>query len=862
MQMNSAPGAQGTTKAALPKFGQPTTLADAAVARAVEVAGQCRLRDVMLSDRTSPNRLALDRLFTVACSHGADLALKCLGRDSFTRFVIRLGITTASSMDVFEKYALMTMRERAPTTGETVVVDVSLSRIGQESLDYLYDFGMAHSVHPFPHGTATNANKGASGSHHHVSATVTPRGASSPTAPLEMSASSAAMNTRPTAATVEGMDFGGFIAALTEIVRQLLPKRALPPFSNETAHLGLIHALFVEGYGRDFTNAETSMSVDDFDLSPTICDLFAVPRYRDLLYDAFLFAREPFAFDTMTDLHRRQSYQSIALGDACVEFEGVNELFRRLQLRQALVTTEGAYRLVQRYDVGTSKQTVLIDFAGFRVFLVNLSIFIFSSTNTLPTPQAKLCYLLDEFFAPNLPHRRTLPLEDATFLDRETTLAQVKPQKASERTEVWVWGTNFHIREASTGSRCPLYVQLGDKVVIGRCTSNTLGSFAMPAMPQTDDTTIEAVVQPGPSGDEKTLTVVVKHSTVYAVSISDDRLRWTKSSDVLVTYEEEAATYDLDDTYVSLLRAVFDTYGRRGEDRETEEGNLIPGATYAFLGDWSKICQALPKIGIFDDGEVSSMIHRHVKFFEVATAHLLSSEPSLPSLDWHDFVGLVMRSAITTHGNSMQTLQVLRESFQAAPNIVRRAKGLAEGGSGAAGAGTKRAKDHRYGGGGGYTGGGGGGVPMTCANCGQDPSVKITENPFIDLQTSDEATDALARTTSVAFGRQGSEAKLPSRVIFSRALGKFMSQLPQSSAEAEAGRTGRELRPRDPERRPGSAIAADRPVLIPRSPLQQSARRLRRGEAPGKSESGRRCAAGESERQVLDSPGALATAGD
>eukprot|EP00672_Neobodo_designis_P009880 CAMPEP_0174872006 /NCGR_PEP_ID=MMETSP1114-20130205/72522_1 /TAXON_ID=312471 /ORGANISM="Neobodo designis, Strain CCAP 1951/1" /LENGTH=60 /DNA_ID=CAMNT_0016107299 /DNA_START=47 /DNA_END=226 /DNA_ORIENTATION=+ len=47
----------------------PQPLADAAAARAKDLAAQLRLRDVLLGDKQGPERLALERLFTVACSH-------------------------------------------------------------------------------------------------------------------------------------------------------------------------------------------------------------------------------------------------------------------------------------------------------------------------------------------------------------------------------------------------------------------------------------------------------------------------------------------------------------------------------------------------------------------------------------------------------------------------------------------------------------------------------------------------------------------------------------------------------------------------------------------------------------------------
>jgi len=136
------------------------------------------------------------------------------------------------------------------------------------------------------------------------------------------------------------------------------------------------------------------------------------------------------------------------------------------------VASELCYRLFERVDVGATATACMTDLSGFRVFLVHLAAALFATNNGLPTLQAKLVHLLDDYFAPHLPSRRTLPPDEyESAADRPVTLSQVKPPRATQGSEVWVWGNHFHVREASTGSRCPLYVRLGDRVVIGRCTS-------------------------------------------------------------------------------------------------------------------------------------------------------------------------------------------------------------------------------------------------------------------------------------------------------------------------------------------------------------------------------------------------------
>ena len=689
---------------------------------------------------------------------------------------------------------------RRNTTNHTEQHTVHLLRVNYEAIEAIFQFScliVADTQTTIGASTSLAASKKQTGG---------PKGAgpSSPTA-------AAAHHRR-----IDGqraMPFVAFIYSLLDIARVMFPPGQFPLWEHDHIVSHVLSTLFIDTFGHNYLRSETGgqhagallgASGDDeggasggggggaaahgeFQLTKGMERLLATPSVHDQLLALFIFAQQPVKYEEgLTDLAYEMACQAAILADSTIEYDGLVLLWRKADLRYALTNTETVYQSFRSYDRHLRRDTAVIDFYGFRALMMKLGQLVCATRNELPTPQAKVSMLLTEYFtavgAFPLPVRasHTMGAEQGAGID--PSLGQLKPGRVVNGSELWIFGKNFRVRDSRSGSRGPLFARFGDVVFQGSAMSTTVGSIRVEHLPVIDgETLLEATVTPGEKIDG-TLLVSLKNVTQYAVSISCDRLTWTRSTDAVVSYSEDVADFECSLELVALLKGIFQKFAKRQEDYE-EDGELVIGQHFMFLHDYALLCQKHPAMGIQEDMDPSAMIIRHQKFFDVAKLHRESQTPNLPSLTFTLFVSLIFRHFTDLYGTSSQTVVKIVDCFAASfataatagggrqrgpTDAVERAASKAIYSLSMDASAASSFRSHPRGG-----GATGPAVPIVCSNCGQDPTIRMIENPFIDLKLQAEQVEA----------QTGADQQASASKRFLHAIAAMASGLPPQPVE-------------------------------------------------------------------------------
>ena len=406
------------------------------------------------------------------------------------------------------------------------------------------------------------------------------------------------------------LSFHQFLITLLELVHRMIPSDFYPPITHFETHMMIIETFFYHNFGKPYLMKQIPSTFDEFNMIESMSQVIGY-SYQ-IMADVFLFCIAPSKFGEWTEQERKDRYVRIACGDAFVEFESLMELVKKLRMPLNLLSSEPMYETFCRFDSGMRKDRAVVDFQGFTLVCAHMSFSLFLTNAMFPTPQAKFQRMVEQYFVPNFPSRNTIP--GPLSSSQMTKFEGIKPERASQGTVLWVFGQNFPIRQTQNGNRCPIYVRFNDVIVKGSCMSNSVGNIMVPRLPTTDDTVTQVTLA---DGDESGTYVIKREArTLVAISISNDRLRWTKNQEIYLSFEDVLATYAVPMDIVQTLSALFTAFGEKGPDYE-HNGELMAGSTYLSLLNWSKICQNLPMC-VFDDGDMTTMVARHQKFFKCA----------------------------------------------------------------------------------------------------------------------------------------------------------------------------------------------------------------------------------------------------
>lgn len=680
----------------------------------------------------------IEHIFRVACSHGKDLEDQRMSRHNFKIFMEQFGVTTSCPYDQFEYRSLLAIREKS-ATGEEHVDEVQLLRFGTENVDMLFEYGLDRI------GVVVVNALGGSPDFE------------SPAA--DTSDSKVVASNKP---RDERLTCHEFIVALIECVHKMIPADYYPPLAKVEVHMLLLETFFFHLFGKPYLTKQIPSGFDDFNMVETMAEV--IGNAYSILGDMFLFCIAPLKFDEWSDQERSDRYIRIAVGDAVIEYESFMEVIKKLKMPFNMLAAEPTYELFCRYDCKMKKDRVVIDFQGFTLVCAHIAFTLYFTNAAYPTPQSKFQRLVEQYLVPHFPQRLTIPHPKSA--EHMIALDGIKPERAVVGTELWVFGQEFPIRPTQDGHRCPLYVRFNDVIAKGACMSTNVGNVVVPRLPTSEDTVTQVSLTDGE--EPGTFSIRLEAKTIAIVSISNDRLRWTKIQSVRLSFEDVLATYNIPTDLVQLLKSLFSAFGEKGPDFE-QGGEVLPGPIYLSVANWSKICQQLPMC-VYDDGDSAYFVSRHVKFFENAKPRGDALDITVPVVNFPEMVNLIFKLFIAQHGPDERLIDTISEALKNAPAAIeqcliekkpKRRKSVM---------GAERLAEYQkiY-----------SQVADTvikegfCINCGQDPVVRAGDNPFIDLE--------MIKRPALSAKGDGE----PLDVIFSKAVSRFTESLPRDAASEE-----------------------------------------------------------------------------
>lgn len=700
-------------------------------------------------------RQVLEHMFRIACSHGSDLEDGRMSHKNFRIYFEQLGVTTISPYDQFEPRSTLIIRDKNNGGNETAD-EVQLLRFGYENLDTLFDYGLDRIGRVVV--TALGAAPDFDENHRRA-----PNSPLSPSAALlSTSTHAGGFPTRGEDDTDDRLTFHEFLVCNIECVHRMIPPDYYPPLTSKAeVHNLILETFFFHMFGKPYIAKQIPTSFDDLNMVETMAEV--IGNAYDVLADVFLFCIAPTKYEEWTDQERHDRYIKILCGDACIEFEALMDAVKKFRMPLNLLAAEPTYELFCRYDTGIKKERAVIDFQGLTLICAHMSFTLYLTNAAYPTPQSKFQRLVEQYIVPQFQRRETIPPPQS--MTRMITLESIKPERATVGTELWVFGTDFPIRATQNGHRCPLYVRFNDTVAKGACMSTTVGNVVIPRLPTTPDTITQVSLADGE--EPGTFVVRLEAKTIAIVFISNDRLRWTVSQTVRMSFEDVLATYVVPNEVVETLRSLYNAFAEKGPDFELN-GEVLQGPSYLSIVYYSKMCQALP-LCVYDDGDTTQFSSRHVKFFESAKTRSDAIDITVPVVTFPEMVNTIFKQFIAQHGPDERLIDAVSEALAGAQAVIdkqlleKRPKrsATAMGAARLAEYQTILSQVHaqtiREG---------------NCVNCGQDPVVRAGENPFIDLEMIKRP--ALKKREETA-----------PDTIFGQAISVFSEQLPRDPASEE-----------------------------------------------------------------------------
>lgn len=694
-------------------------------------------------------RQVLEHMFRIACSHGSDLEDGRMSRRNFRIFLEEMSVTTFSPYDRFEPRSVIVIRDKNAAGMETAD-EVQLLRFGYENVDTLFDYGLDRI------GRVVVTAMGASPDFDETQR----RGVSPGGSPVL--GNSQMFPQRQENDTDDRLTFHEFLIANIECVHRMIPPDYYPPLTTKPeVHNIILETFFFHMFGKPYIANQIPTSFDDLNMVETMAEV--IGNSYDLLADVFLYCVAPTKYEEWTEQERLDRYVKIACGDACIEFEALMDAVKKFRMPLNLLAAEPTYELFCRYDAGIKKERAVIDFQGFTLVCAHMAFTLFLTNAAYPTPQSKFQRLVEQYISPQFERRQTIPPPQSA--SKMVTLEAIKPERATVGTELWVFGTEFPIRATQNGHRCPLYVRFNDTIAKGACMSTTVGNVIVPRLPTTPDTITQVSLADGE--EPGTFVVRLEAKTIALVYISNDRLRWTQSQTVRLSFEDVLATYVIPNDIVQTLRSLFSAFGEKGPDYELN-GDVLQGPTYLSIPYYSKMCQQLP-LCVFDDGDTSQYPTRHTKFFESAKPRSDALDITVPVLTFPELVNTIFKQFISQHGPDERLIETLALALSGAQAVIDKqllekrprrsntAMGAARLAEYQKILSQVHAQTVREG---------------NCVNCGQDPVVRAGENPFIDLEMIKRP--ALKKREDTA-----------PDMVFSRAIAVFSDSLPRDAVSEE-----------------------------------------------------------------------------